>query len=109
MKSRRPRSRSCAARRIRTSNGSIWIGFSRPLVVRGRRDGDRFRPLGAPGTKSLSDFFIDEKVDPPLRARTGVLCDQGGVVWVMPLRIDERVKLRLDSQQALRLVLKPLS
>ena len=89
-----------------------WLDLDRiqpPLIVRGRRDGDRFRPLGAPGTKSLSDFFIDEKVDPPLRARTGVLCDQGGVVWVMPLRIDERVKLRSDSRRALRLVLKPAS
>ncbi len=86
-----------------------WIDYERlrlPLLVRGRREGDRFQPLGVSGTKSLSDFFIDEKIDPPLRARTGVLCDQAGVVWVMPLRIDERVKLRPGSRRALRLVLK---
>jgi tRNA(Ile)-lysidine synthase len=87
-----------------------WLDYDRlrlPLLIRGRRAGDRFHPLGAPGTKSLSDFFIDEKIEPPLRARTGVLCDQAGVVWVMPLRIDERVKLRSESQRALRLVLTP--
>ena len=87
-----------------------WLDYDRlqlPLLVRGRRAGDRFHPLGAPGTKSLSDFFIDEKIEPPLRARTGVLCDQAGVVWVMPLRIDERVKLRSESRRALRLVLTP--
>jgi tRNA(Ile)-lysidine synthase len=87
-----------------------WLDFDRlqpPLLVRGRREGDRFRPLGAPGTKSLSDFFIDEKIDPLLRTRTGVLCDQAGVVWVMPLRIDERAKLRPTSRRALRLVLAP--
>ncbi len=86
-----------------------WLDYERlrlPLLVRGRREGDRFQPLGVSGTKSLSDFFIDEKIDPPLRARTGVLCDQAGVVWVMPLRIDERVKLRPGSRRALRLVLK---
>ncbi|MFQ5805200.1 MAG: tRNA lysidine(34) synthetase TilS [Phycisphaerae bacterium] len=89
-----------------------WLDYDRlqpPLLVRGRRAGDRFRPLGAPGTKSLSEFFIDEKIEPPLRARTGVLCDQAGVVWVMPLRIDERVKLRSNSRRALRLVLTPTS
>ncbi len=89
-----------------------WLDYDRvqlPLLVRGRREGDRFRPLGAPGTKSLSDFFIDEKIEPPLRARTGVLCDQTGVVWVMPLRIDERVKLQSESRRALRLVLTPNS
>lgn len=87
-----------------------WIDFERvrlPLIVRGRRDGDRFRPLGAPGAKTLSDFLGDEKVDPQTRARTGVLCDQDGPIWVMPLRIDERVKLRPGTRTALRLVLSP--
>lgn len=89
-----------------------WLDYDRlqlPLLVRGRRAGDRFRPLGAPGTKSLSDFFIDEKIEPALRVSTGVLCDQAGVVWVMPLRIDERVKLRSNTRQALRLVLTSTS
>jgi tRNA(Ile)-lysidine synthase len=87
-----------------------WLDFERlqfPLVVRGRREGDRFWPLGAPGSKSLGDFFSDEKVEPTLRARTGVLCDQAGPVWVMPLRIDERVKLRPTTRRALRLILAP--
>ena len=87
-----------------------WLDYERvrpPLVVRGRREGDRFWPLGAPGSKRLSEFFIDEKVEPSLRARTGILCDQEGPVWVMPLRINERVKLRSTSRRALHLVLTP--
>jgi len=86
-----------------------WLDYERvqlPLLVRGRREGDRFWPLGAPGSKRLSDFFIEQKIDPPLRARIGVLCDQAGPVWIMPLRIDERVKLRPTSRRALRLVLR---
>lgn len=78
-----------------------------PLFVRGRKEGDRFHPLGAPGMKTLSDFFKDEKIDPMQRARTGVLCDQVGPIWIMPLRIDERVKLRNDSSRGLKLTLKP--
>lgn len=87
-----------------------WIDLERvhfPLFVRGRQDGDRFRPLGAPGAKTLSDFLGDLKVDPQLRARTGVLCDQEGVIWVMPLRIDERAKLRHATRRAIRLHLTP--
>jgi len=83
-----------------------WIDFEcvqPPLIVRGRRDGDRFWPLGAPGTKSLGDFLGDEKVAPDTRDRVGVLCDQAGPIWVMPLRIDERVKLRDSTRRALRL------
>ncbi|MBU0639199.1 MAG: tRNA lysidine(34) synthetase TilS, partial [Planctomycetes bacterium] len=76
-----------------------------PLLVRGRRSGDRFHPLGAPGHKSLNDFLSDEKVDPQMRARLGVLCDQAGPIWIMPLRIDERVKLRPTTRRAIHLTL----
>ncbi|MFH1747817.1 MAG: tRNA lysidine(34) synthetase TilS [Planctomycetota bacterium] len=87
-----------------------WLDYGKlkpPLVVRGRRTGERFHPLGAPGAKSISDFLIDEKVKPQQRERTGLLCDQDGPVWIMPLRIDERAKLSDDSRQALRLLLRP--
>ncbi len=89
-----------------------WLDLDRltpPLIVRGRKDGDRFHPLGAHGSKTLSDFLIGEKVDPPTRAKTGVLCDQHGPVWIMPLRIDERVKLRPTTRRALRLTLQPMN
>jgi tRNA(Ile)-lysidine synthase len=89
--------------------GQVWMDLQHlrpPLVVRGRRDGDRFHPLGAPGAKSISDFLIDEKVEPALRGRTGLLCDQDGPVWVMPLRIDERVKLTAATQRAVRITLR---
>lgn len=87
-----------------------WLDYDRvvfPLVLRGRREGDRFHPLGAPGAKTLADFFIEQKVEPSLRARTGVLCDQLGPIWVLPLRIDERVKLRQGSRRVLCLTLHP--
>ncbi len=85
-----------------------WERITPPLLVRGRRDGDRFRPLGGPGAKTIGDFFTEQKVDPALRARTGILCDQVGPLWVMPLRIDERAKLRSTTRRVVRLVLTPL-
>jgi len=88
-----------------------WLDFDRvrlPLLVRGRREGDRFHPLGNPGSKTVSDFLSEQKIDPAVRARTGILCDQAGPLWVMPLRIDERAKLRPTTRTALRLVLTPL-
>lgn len=86
-----------------------WLDADRvhlPLVLRGRKVGDRFWPLGAPGSKRLSEFFIDSKVGPHLRVRTGVLCDQKGPIWVIPLRIDERVKVRSTTSQVLHLTLR---
>ena len=74
-----------------------------PLVVRGRHSGDRFWPLGAPGSKKLSDFLSDTKVDPAERERVAVLCDQLGPIWMIGHRIDERVKLSRITRDVLRI------
>ncbi|MEW6249380.1 MAG: tRNA lysidine(34) synthetase TilS [Planctomycetota bacterium] len=80
-----------------------------PLLIRGRREGDRFHPLGSPGAKTVGDFFGEQKIAPEVRARTGILCDQEGPLWVIPLRIDERVKLRPTTRRAIYLALTPTS
>jgi tRNA(Ile)-lysidine synthase len=99
-----------AALRRNTNPSEEWLDFDAvqpPLVIRGRQEGDRFHPLGAPGAKTIGDFLSEQKVDPRVRARTGILCDRQGPLWVMPLRIDERAKLTEGTRQAVRLVLRP--
>ncbi len=60
------------------------------LVVRPRRRGDTFRPVGLGGTAKLSDFFINRKVPARLRDTVPVLeCDHG-IVWVVGYAADER-------------------
>jgi len=88
-----------------------WVDYEcvhLPLVVRTRSPGDRFWPLGAPGSKKLSEFLTDGKVDPQERERVAVLCDQLGPIWVIGHRIDERVKLTPHTRQVLRLQAKPV-
>ncbi len=94
--------------------GDSWTEYvdadqvSCPLVVRPKRVGDRFWPLGGPGSKKLSDFFSERKVDAADRERIAVVCDQLGPIWVMGMRIDERVKLRRHTTRVLRMTAKPL-
>lgn len=93
------------------TNYEEWLDAGQvtpPLVARPRRPGDRFLPLGMTGMKKLSDFFIDEKIDPQLRDRAVVLCDQLGPVWVAPFRIDDRVRLHRGTRQILRLRARPM-
>ncbi len=83
-----------------------WVDAERvhlPLIGRARRPGDRFLPLGMSEVKKLSDFFIDEKIDADVRERTVLLCDRLGPIWVVPLRIDERVRLTEATRQVMRL------
>lgn len=79
-----------------------------PLVARHRRPGDRFTPLGAPGAKSIADFLTDAKVDHHERGRLVIVADRRGPMWLVGLRIDERVKLTASTRRVLRLTATPL-
>jgi tRNA(Ile)-lysidine synthase len=53
------------------------------LTVRPWRDGDRMRPLGLGGSKSLQDMFTDRKVPRELRRTLPVATDADGeIAWV---------------------------
>jgi tRNA(Ile)-lysidine synthetase-like protein len=61
-----------------------------PFTVRGRLPGDRLRPLGLGGSKSLQDLFVDRKVPRGERDRTPVVLDATGrIVWVVGVALDE--------------------
>jgi tRNA(Ile)-lysidine synthase len=62
--------------------------------VRAWRDGDRMRPLGLGGTKTLQDLFTDRKIPRALR-RTLPVVDVGGeIAWVAGVALDERFAAR---------------
>ncbi len=60
------------------------------VTVRAWRDGDRMRPKGLGGTKTLQDLFTDRKVPRALRRTLPVLEADGQVVWVAGVAVDER-------------------
>ncbi|MGI8946059.1 MAG: tRNA lysidine(34) synthetase TilS, partial [Thermoleophilaceae bacterium] len=60
------------------------------LTVRGWREGDRMRPVGLGGTKTLQDLFTDRKVPRALRRSLPIVEAQEGIVWVAGLALDER-------------------
>ncbi len=63
-------------------------------TVRAWRDGDRMRPLGLGGTKTLQDLFTDRKIPRALR-RTLPVVDVGGeIAWVAGVALDERFAAR---------------
>jgi tRNA(Ile)-lysidine synthase len=81
-----------------------------PLYVRRALAGDRFDPLGMGGkSMPLADFFRGRRVLPGCRARTPLVCDQRGIVWVAGHRIAERVKETPRTMRRLSLRVAALS
>jgi tRNA(Ile)-lysidine synthase len=55
-----------------------------PLIVRGRRPGDRIQAVGFGGSKKLQDLLVDRKVPRGARNRIPVVADAAGrIVWVV--------------------------
>ncbi len=70
-----------------------------PLLARRWREGDRFRPLGAPGVQKLSDFFITARIPRPQRQAAWLLCDHCGPIWIAGHRIAHRVRVTAKTQR----------
>ena len=76
------------------------------LVVRSRRRGDRFQPLGLSQTKKVGEFMIDAKIPQAWRGKIPIVCSPEQILWVVGWRIDERVKVSEDTKKVLRLEFK---
>lgn len=71
--------------------GDVAVTNLGPAVtVRAWRDGDRMRPAGLGGSKSLQDLFTDRKVPRALRRTLPVVESGGAIVWVAGVAVDER-------------------
>jgi len=72
------------------------------LLIRHVKDGDRFCPLGSPGTKKISDFLTDVKAGWAEKPAI-VITDDNGIVWLTGWRIDERVRVNAGTKKIIRL------
>lgn len=73
------------------------------LTVRAWRDGDRMKPLGLNGTKSLQDLFGDRKVPRSLRRSLPVVESDGEIAWVAGVAVSERFRVGPDTLATVRL------
>ncbi len=79
-----------------------------PAVIRGRKAGDRFSPLGMTGTRKLKNFLIDKKI--PMRERDAlpVIADSGDNILCVLLpggrraAIDNKYRITDGTKQALK-------
>jgi tRNA(Ile)-lysidine synthetase-like protein len=88
-----------AARGWRAHLDAAALGES--PVLRVRRPGDRFCPLGMGGRgKRVNEFMINEKIPAAWRDHVPLLVGAGGqVTWVCGWRIDERARVTAETQQ----------
>ena len=80
--------------------------FGDKFIIRTWKEGDRFIPFGMKGSKLVSDFLNEVKIESYRKKEQLVLVNGSKIVWVIGHRIDDRFKIRKDTSKVLELCLK---
>jgi tRNA(Ile)-lysidine synthase len=100
-----------------SENGSIEINLDKdprhayldadklewPLLFRTWEPTDYFYPLGLGKKKKLNAFLGNLKLSPSVKSKQAVLCAGDKIVWVVGVRIDDRVKIKPSTQKIVKI------
>jgi tRNA(Ile)-lysidine synthase len=78
------------------SKNKIYLDLDKikqPVILRNRRDGDRFQPLGMKGRQKIKSLFINQKISRNKRNEIMLLADQDSVIWIENMHLSDRVKI----------------
>lgn len=79
-----------------------------PLHVRTWRQGDRIRPLGMEGSKTLGDLFADRGIPRSQRTRVPIVTCGNRVAWVAGVAVSDDFRLGADTTAAAVITARPL-
>lgn len=75
-----------------------------PLIVRTAATGDRFVPFGMKGTKLVSDFLTDQKLNLFDKRRQLIIADASGeIMWVVGRRTSNRCRITPQTKMMLKI------
>ncbi|MDO5105315.1 tRNA lysidine(34) synthetase TilS [Capnocytophaga sp.] len=79
-----------------------YDSLSFPLILRHKKQGDFFYPLGMKQKKTISKFFIDEKYTLFDKEQQWLLCSGESIAWITGKRLDNRFKITEKTKKILK-------
>ena len=86
------------------SKSKVYLDLDKiklPVILRNRRDGDRFQPLGMKGRQKIKSLFINQKIPRNKRNEVILLVDQDSVIWIENMHLSDRVKIAPQTKNVL--------
>lgn len=73
------------------------------IILRYRKNGDKFNPIGIKGTKKLKDIFIDMKIEKNLRDNIPLICFNDEIAWIVGYKISNKFKIKEQTKKILEI------
>ena len=86
-----------------------WDKLKPPFILRNPGVGDKFRPLGMKGTKTLKGFLTDLKIPRYEKDKVRVLTSSDEVFWVIGYRIGDEFKVTSATKKVLKIIAKEIN
>ncbi len=80
--------------------------ISYPFIIRTRKPGDSFLPIGLNGRKKVKDIFIDAKVPEKHRDIVPIFVSGDEICWIPGYRIGEKFKITDQTKRVLKIAVK---
>ncbi len=77
--------------------------IQKPIILRYRKDGDKFMPLGMTGNKKLKDLLMDLKIPKTKRNEIPLICFGDDIAWVVGHRVSEKFKVSKCTKNILQI------
>ena len=75
---------------LTSTGGNFKISAGDKVVIRSRRDGDVFYPVGMNGSKKVKDYLIDKKIPADKRMKIPILTVNEKIASIVGMRNDRR-------------------
>jgi tRNA(Ile)-lysidine synthase len=80
----------------------VSVANPKGIIVRARRLGERFQPLGmSGGSTKVSRVMIDQKMPKRLRTKWPIVASHDHLLWLVGYHIDERASIGVESKKVL--------
>jgi len=76
-----------------------------PIMIRHLEQGDRFWPIGLGKAKKAARFLVDLKIDKRDKKNVFAMADAEKILWLAPLRLDDRVKVTASTRRILEIII----
>ena len=83
-----------------------WFDFNKikhPVIIRTRKAGDKFVPLGLNEEKKVGKFLTASRVPQHLRKKLLIIADSEKIIWLWPIRTSQQVKVTGETRKILQL------